>query len=454
MKFYGRVKEIENIERYRILVHKNNSAILVVTGRRRIGKTRLIIESLKNKKLLYFYVSRKKENELIAEWSNLIREKLGNVFFGKMTSIDDLLSFLFSYSQKEPLSVVFDEFQNFNYSNKHVYSVFQKHFDLEKYNFKLLMIFSGSSFSLMEKIFKGNKEPLFGRASDIMQISYLPIKAQKEFLSDINLDSVLDRIFFFATFDGVPKYWEHLDETVGRSFKVRLKKILTSKDWIWDEGEMVLKEEFGKDYTTYYSILSAIAKGRRLLSEIEHFSGISDATAYLHRLDEVYNLIEKKYPVTESKYTKKRKRRWYVKDNFFRFWFGLIEPKRYLHEIGQKETAAKQILENLNQFTGRAFEKMIIRLFVEENPLNISFTRLGSYWDRKGEVEIDVVAYDEMSKKAYFFEVKLDKKRVTQKVVRKLIENSHKIPELEYYHKFYYTVYPENNEITFNQIVK
>ncbi len=452
MKFYARSEEIENISNYEKWVKENSSAILVVSGRRRIGKTRLILEATKEMKRIYFYVSRKKENHLLAEWSKLIKTELGNVFFGELTSIDDLLSFLYNYSQSQPLTVVFDEFQNFNHLNKHVYSIFQKFFDLEKYNSTLLMIFSGSSFSLMEKIFKGNKEPLFGRASEIMQISYLPINAQKEFLIDIGLTSIMDRIYFFTVFDGVPKYWEHLIEVMGKSFKTRLMKILTTKDWIWDEGEMILKDEFGKDYTTYYSILSAIAGGRRLLGEIEQFAGISDATPYLHRLDEIYNLIEKKQPVTENRFSKTRKRRWYLKDNFFSFWFGLVESKRYLREIGQKETAAKQIVENLNQFTGRIFEKMIIRLFIEENPLNISFTRLGSYWNRKGDVEIDVVAYDESSLKAYFFEVKLSKKRVTQKIKTNLIENSNKIPELENYEKFYYIIYPENNEIIYDKI--
>ena len=307
MKFYGRITELKKIEDYKKSTLQNGSKILVITGRRRIGKTRLIIEATKESKKLYFYVTRKKITELLKDWTSMIRQKMGDIFFGNFLNLEDMLEFLFQYSQKIPLTVIFDEFQNFIYSNKESYSVFQKVFDLNKENSSLFMIISGSSFSLMERIFKGNKEPLFGRAVDIMELSYLSLKIQAKFLQDQNLQTDKDKIFLFTVFDGVPKYLEEVNEVSGNSFKTILKKIITEKDWIWEEGEMILKEEFGKDYASYFSIMSAIAKGRRILSEIEQYSGINDATIYLQRLERIYRLIERRKPITEIENSKSRK---------------------------------------------------------------------------------------------------------------------------------------------------
>ena len=404
MKFYGRSEYIDRIKSYKILSENKGSKILVITGRRRIGKTRLIIEATEKDKRLYFYVSRKKIAELLLEWSEMIKDELGEVFFGKISSIEELLSFLFQYTKSTPLTVVFDEFQNFNYSDKYVYSVFQKYFDLGKEDSALFMILSGSSFSLMERIFKGNKEPLFGRASEIINLSYLSLKSQKQFLNDENLKTTLDQILFYSIFDGVPKYWEAVDEMIGKSFKMRLKAILISQDWIWEEGETILKEEFGKDYASYYSILSAIAKGRRILSEIEQYTGISNATIYLQRLKQIYQLIENRFPITKN--GKSRQNRWYIKDNFFQFWFGYIEPKKYLNEIGQKEMATEMIVDKLHMFSGKIFEKMIVRKLIEDNPLNLKFTKIGNYWDRKGKVEIDIIVLNEETGKYDVHEVK------------------------------------------------
>jgi len=119
------------------------------------------------------------------DWSAQIKDKLGNVFLGNIQKIDDLLKFLFEYAKSESLTVIFDEFQNFFYSNPAAYSVFQMFFDRYKYESSLTLIFSGSSYSMMEKIFKNYKEPLFGRSDDIINLSYLNLKSQKELNSKL-----------------------------------------------------------------------------------------------------------------------------------------------------------------------------------------------------------------------------------------------------------------------------
>ncbi|MBC8527803.1 MAG: ATP-binding protein [Candidatus Cloacimonetes bacterium] len=449
MKFYGRSAEIDKIRRYWNHVKTGISKILVITGRRRIGKTRLVLEATSDIPHLYFFVTRKKVTELLRDWSAQVKGTLGDIFFGEFRDMEDFLNFLFDYSKQNPISVIFDEFQNFSYTNPEVYSIFQKVYDLKKDDSALLLIISGSSHSLMEKIFKGTKEPLFGRASEIINLSYLSLTDQAHFLKDQGITSQKEKLFFFSIFDGVPKYWEEIDFYKEKLFSNRLKKLFMEKDWIWEEGENILREEFGKDYVSYFSILSAIAKGRRILSEIEQFAGIKEASAYLKKLENIYQLIERKTPVTEKSRIGSRKGRYYLRDNFFTFWFAFVESRRYLKEIGQKEQAIKGLLSNLEQFSGRMLEKMAIRTIIEENPLKIKFTRIGNYWDRKGEIEVDVIVLNDNTKDAYLFEVKRNKQKITSSVMEKLRTKAAKIPEIAAYRIYTGSVYPDNGELVF-----
>ena len=431
MRFYGRRNEIEKIRSYYRLVKSGNSKMLVITGRRRIGKTRLALESVKNIPYLYFFVRKKRIRELLSDWSEEIRRVFGNVFYGEFRSIEDFLNFLFDFSLKNSMVAIFDEFQNFFYSNPGEFSLFQKVFDLKKQDSKLLLIFCGSSYSLMEKIFKNAKEPLFGRASECIKLSYMTLSDQKEFLNDQGLFSGKDQLMLYSIFDGVPKYLEELAEFSDRSIKTRLQKIFRNQDWIWEEGENILKEEFGKSYVSYFSVLSAIAKGRRILGEIEQFSGINDAGAYLKNLEKVSGncLIDRRLPVT-SKSPKEKKGRYYLRDNFFNFWFKFIDNRRNLKEIGQVEKAVEEMFSDLDSFLGRKLEDMFIRRFIEENPFNIEFNRIGKYWNRKGDIDIDAMVINDNKREVYAFEVKLNPKKITQKVMNNLFEKVSVIPEL------------------------
>jgi uncharacterized protein len=289
MKFYNRVNELRRIGDFYKIVEEKGSRVLVITGRRRIGKTRLALESMKKRDHLYLFIKKKRINEIIAEWSEEVKHTYGDVFFGNFSTLEGFLEFLLAFSRKKPLVIIFDEVQNLLYSDPSVFGTFQKMYDLHRETSHALLVFLGSSYSLMNKIFKDSKEALFGRASDIMTLSYLPLAAQGEILEDAGLYSGENQLHLFSIFDGIPKYIEELVDIAGSDFKEKLKSLLTRRDFLWEEGENLLKEEFGKEYSSYYSILSAIAKGRRRLNEIEQFCGIKDGGAYLKNLEETFN---------------------------------------------------------------------------------------------------------------------------------------------------------------------
>ena len=432
MKFYDRVNELKRVGEFREIVEAKGSRILVITGRRRIGKTRLAIESAKSANHLYFFTKKKRINEIITEWSEEVKKKFGDIFYGNFPNIEEFFKFLLDFSAKNPLVIIFDEVQNLLLSDSSAFGTFQKVYDLYKEKSHALLIFLGSSFSLMNKIFKNAKEPLFGRASDIMTISYLPLKAQEEILKDANLFSGENLLHLFSIFDGIPKYIEELVDIGHKEFKENLKFLLTEREFLWDEGENLLKEEFGKEYSSYYSIMSAISKGRRKLNDIEQFTGIKDAGVYLKNLEETYKMISRRLPVT-ARSVKERDGRYYMRDNFLDFWFRFVEARRNLKEIDRAEEAFVEIWEQLPVYEGRKLEDMAIRKMIEENPLEIHFTRAGKYWDRKGTVDMDAVFIDDREHKVYLFEVKINRQKIRRQQLEDLKAKAVAIPGLKGY---------------------
>ncbi|MBU4450255.1 MAG: hypothetical protein KKE35_03060, partial [Actinobacteria bacterium] len=312
------------------------------------------------------------------------------------------------------------------------FGTFQKIFDLNKEKSNVLLIFLGSSFSLMEKIFKNSKEPLFGRASEIMQLSYLPLKIQLEILKDNGFGSGKNLLHLFSIFDGIPKYIEELMDLGKKNFDESIRRLITERDFLWEEGENLLKEEFGKEYSSYFSILSAISKGRRKLNEIERFTGIRDVGSYLKNLEEIHKMIERRLPIT-SKSIKERNGRYYLNDNFLDFWFQFIESKRMLKETGKANDAFIEIWNELPAYEGRKLEDLVIRKMIEENPLNIKFSRAGKYWNRKGDIEVDAMVLDDEGQKAYLFEAKINKAKINKNTLENLKKKGQKIYELENY---------------------
>jgi len=367
MQFYDRKRELALINHFIEIIKKQGSRILVITGRRRIGKTRLVLESVKNFDNLYFFTKKKRINEIIAEWSNEIKSKYGEVFYGNFNSFEEFLAFLFDFSKKRPIALIFDEVQNLLFSEPSAFGTFQKIYDLNREKSNVLLIFLGSSFSLMEKIFKNSKEPLFGRASEILQLSYLPLNVQSEILKNSSLYSGKNILHLYSIFDGIPKYIEELIDLEEKDFKRSINILLTQRDFLWDEGENLLKEEFGKEYSSYFSILSAISKGRRRMNEIEQFAGIKDAGSYLKNLEEIYRMIERRLPVT-SKSRKERRGRYYIRDNFLDFWFCFIESRKVLKEIGRVDLAFNGIWKELPIYEGRKLEDMVIRKMIQFLP--------------------------------------------------------------------------------------
>jgi hypothetical protein len=170
------------------------------------------------------------------------------------------------------------------------------------------------------------------------------------------------------------------------------------------EGRTVLADEFGTDYGTYFTLLAAISSGQTTSSELKNLIG-AEVGGYLAKLENQYSIIVKKQPVFERASAKNC--HFQIEDCFFRFWFRFVHKLDYLNELGRRDRMLELASRDFDVFSGYALERYFSAKLVEEKRC----TRIGGWWDRKGENEIDIVCEDEVSGSLGFYEVKVDPSR-------------------------------------------
>lgn len=399
MKFFDRSEEIASLHEIREIA-KNNAQFTVVTGRRRIGKTSLIWKAYENEPILYFFVARKAESDLCEDYQLEIENKLGIPTMGRAEHFTDIFEFLMKLSIDRPITLFIDEFQEFFRVNKSVYSDMQRIWDIYSNKTHINLIVCGSIYSMMTKIFKDKKEPLYNRQTRFMTVRPFTPSVLKEILTEYNPDYTAEDLLALYSFTGgVAKYVQLLVDAGATTKEKMLNQIVKADSIFLGEGKAILIEEFGKDYGVYFSILSAIARGKTSRSEIESVVG-REIGGYLTKLENEYEVIAKKQPLFEKSSTKNV--RYTIEDNFFIFWFRFIYKYSYMLEIDNYESMKAIINRDYETFSGLMLERYFRRVLIERK----AYTRIGGWWDRKGENEIDILAENELNNEATFFEVK------------------------------------------------
>ena len=225
MKFYNREKEIKKLLEIKEQ-SKKNAQFSVVTGRRRIGKTQLLLKSYDNTKFLYFFVAKKSEVILCQDFLQELKEKLNPPILGEVNSFSVLFEYIVQLSYEQNITLIIDEFQEFFTVNPSVYSDMQRIWDLHKDKAKLNLIVSGSVISLMYKIFENYKEPLFGRANHFIKLQAFKTNTLKEILSDHTPDYTPDDLLALYSFTGgVAKYvpYSFPNSSIKRFFPSEMK---------------------------------------------------------------------------------------------------------------------------------------------------------------------------------------------------------------------------------------
>ena len=407
MRFYDRENEIEELKNA-LTLSKSMAQFTVVTGRRRIGKTTLIRKAYENETLVYFFVSRKSEKELCEGFKKEIEQKLGLPILGEIAKFEDIFEYLMKISVTRHFTLFIDEFQEFFRVNPSIFSDIQRIWDEYHNSSKINLIVCGSIYSMMTKIFMDNKEPLYNRENRFMKIRPFRISVLKEILTDYNPSYTSEDLLALYLFTGgVAKYVQILMDGGATDKNHIIKTIINSNSPFIGEGKAILIEEFGKDYGIYFSILSAISAGKTSRNEIETAVG-KEVGGYLSRLEEHYEIITKSRPIFEK--NPQKNIRYIIKDNFLLFWFRFIFRYQYMIEIDAYESLVRIIERDYDTFSGLILERYFRQLLTEGGDV----TRIGRWWDRRGQNEIDIVVENELSKHLLLAEVKRNKKNYNE----------------------------------------
>lgn len=412
MRFFDRETEFEKLREIEELSHEV-AQFTIITGRRRIGKTAMVKKYYENSTILYFFVARKAETELCEIFIDEIRTKLNiPMLEGKGMTFATIFKFIMELSQTKHITLFIDEFQDFYRINSSIYSDMQNIWDSYKNKAQINLIVAGSVNTLMNKIFKDKKEPLFGRQTNTINVRPFKPLVLKQIMSEYCPDyKNSDLLALYTLTGGVAKYVELFIDRKKFTERTMLDMFFERDSYFLQEGKNMLVDEFGKDYGIYFSILTLIAQGRNTRSEIESILNIKELSGYLKNLNEEYGLIRKMQPIYEKSTNKNV--HYSINDQFLSFWFRFVYKYTHIIEAEGNDKLKAIAKRDFNTVSGKALESYFIDVLKESG----IYTRLGYWHDRKGENEIDIIAEDEVDNKIEFIEIKRQSKNFDRKIL-------------------------------------
>lgn len=429
--FIGREREMKSLYE---LYNQDGFGMSVVYGRRRIGKSTLITEFIKNKKAIFYTatkVGKERNLELFArQVVSVLDSDIKDVSF---TSLEALFDFIGRKLTREKLILVIDELPYWAEKDEALLSVLQKYIDTEWINKNLMIILCGSALSFMENKVLSEKSPLFGRRNSQIKLEAFHYKDAALFVQNFSNE---DKAICYGITGGVAKYLSMID--VSKSLDENIKKLFFHTDgYLYDETRNLLTQEFA-DITLVNNIIEQIASGENTVNTIAGRVGEKEPTV-LYSLDKLINvgLVEKRKCITEEK--NKKKTQYVLKDHMFKFWYEFIPKAHSVIEMGGGDVYYDKIVKpNLHAFMGSVFEDMC-RFYTLEQGILSKFdtfiTQVGTWWgvetleNKEGQkrvqsADIDVVAVSEIDKSAVVGECKFKNEKIDKGIYETLLRRS------------------------------
>lgn len=366
MKFYNREKELEALQT--AVAYRDGSIMVVVSGRRRVGKSRLVEEFLAKNKGLQILVVPKEEKQAAADFAEMLAIEGYKPTFN---TVKEALEYFFVNSKNRILYI--DEFPNLLEINPAIPYELQRLWEIYKGKTDKIIILSGSYVSMMDKIFTKQGAPLFNRA--LVKFVLQPLKpdivwAIQHDLGVINPEKQIEN---YCIFGGIPYYYELL----GKPSIKKAEDLFFGIGQLREEGQDILRQEFGAAYKKYFSVLEAVGNGLVSAGEIANKMGIPQTTLskYIQSLQTDFKLIERVVPFDQNIYRSK-KGIYVIKDNLLAFWFSYVYGKTLAP--GQSE---------MNNFFGKRFEFLCSEFLVDWlEKKGERIAKIGKWW---GNIEIE-----------------------------------------------------------------
>ena len=445
--FVSRTDELTALEE---LYSKNSFQMVVVYGRRRVGKTTLISEFVKGKPVVFFAATEANTHLNLQLFSDKVYRHFGfPLSTGAFANWQDAFSFIAEKAEEQRFILVIDEFPYLASSDKSIQSILQNTIDHHMKETNLFLILCGSQISFMEKQVLGGKSPLFGRRTAQFRIEGFDYFDAAKMLPYISNE---DKIKYYACVGGTPHYLNQIDTAL--SFEENLINLyFKPQAYLYNEPTMLLQQEL-REPALYNSVISAVATGSSRLNEIS--TRIAEETSksgkYIKTLLDL-QILRKDIPFGENPVSS-RKTVYTIADHCFRFWYRYV----FLHhdgiETGVGHTIAETVVfPELSAFIGKpAFEDVCRQYIIrknKENALPFLLTRFGTWWGgdsiEKHVADIDVVADNKPAKKILLCECKWRNESTGADEIHKLLQKSRLLPGYDEYHFMFFSRSPYTN---------
>ena len=420
-KFIDRASEMKTLQNE---YERSGSSLVILYGRRRIGKTTLITEFIKEKEALFFLAS--EESEI--QNRNIFKEKAAEFLHNDLLKNADVKNWdvIFKTIADTPFStkpvIVMDEFQYIGKANPAFPSVFQRIWEEYLKNRQIMVILCGSLISMMESQTLDYSSPLYGRRTAQIRLKQIPFRYYREFFPGKTCRELIE---MYAVTGGVPKYMESFAEC-GDIFQSIRSCVLNRSGYLYDEPHFLLQQEIS-EVGSYFSVLRTIAAGNSKLSAISTVLEVkaTSLTKYLKTLIDL-DILEREVPATEDNPEKSKRGLYKIRDNYIRFWFAFVYPNMSFLESGNEEIVMNKIRKSLaSGHTAFVYEDICRERMWDLNANDawpFHFVKIGRWWDK--ENEIDIAAIDPDGKNIILGECKYCQDPVGIPVLRELEQKS------------------------------
>ena len=412
--FVNRHKELQLLQEE----YQNHAfRFTVIYGRRRVGKTTLLKEHIATKPYIYFLVTLESLPTLLQRFQNLVADFLDDDFLKevKLKSFEQIFSYLSKQNLTQKVIVVIDEFQYLGRVDNSIPSQFQYIVDEILKSKNIHLILCGSIISMMYEQTLSYSSPLYGRRTSSIKLDALNFEHLSDFFPNKN---EIELIELYAVLYGVPKYLELFKEQES-IFEAIRDNILDKNAFLYEEPRFILQNEVNEPMT-YFTILETIANGEHKLGNIAGRlnKNAQNITSFISKLIEL-EIIYKEVPVTEKFPTKSKKGLYFIKDNFFRFWFSYVLPYKSQLELGNTNYAMVKIKENFLGFVAKVYEDLAVEYTLKNYPL----LKAGHWWSKNEEIDVVGVGEDFL----LVGECKYSNKKVGIDILKELERKSKKV---------------------------
>ncbi len=421
-QFIGRKQELQALE---TAYQQQGFQMTIVYGRRRLGKSTLLQQFVRDKKCVFYTAIRSSIERNLTLLGQRILQSLSPSLAGmSFDTLDQMLLFLTKESQKERLILVIDEFPYLAEQDPSILSVLQKYIDTQWLHGELYLILCGSSVSFMEDEVLSEKSPLFGRRTSQIRLEPFSYLEAAEFVPRYTAE---EKAICYGVTGGVAKYLSLLDDAKPLDNNI-IDLFFSKAGYLFEEPSNLLTQEF-RNISTYSAVIEAVASGKTKQSEIADATHL-DVTTVSHALHNllVTNIIKKELAITEE--SNKKKTRYTLADTMFKFWYRFIPGAIDIISMGKGKIYYDTVVRpNLSDYMGPIFETMCryyTLLQGIEGRFNCLITKVGRWWgtnpQKKEETDIDVVGLDPIGKNAVLGECKFKNEILNKKVFEALKE--------------------------------